>query len=101
MERRRDKIESSLKKKGFELQDTKKMNRDHRMYHLMHDNKPTGIWTKISTGKKYRSYKDNLLNQMKAQLKLDTREQLCALIDCGLDEPSYKKILREKKILRP
>jgi len=76
------------------------MNRDHRVYHLMHDNKHTGISTKISTGSKYRSYKDNLLDHMKRQLKLDTRAQLCDLIDCDLDEDSYKEILRDKKLLQ-
>ncbi len=99
MERERKDIEASLSKKGFVLQDSKRMKRDHRIYHLYHDDKFTGVWTKISTGTRHRSYRDNLLNSMKNQLKLDTRQQLCELIDCGMDEAEYKEILKTKKII--
>lgn len=51
----RDDVEAGLKKKGFTEEDG-----DHRFYKLNVGDKYTGIFTKTSRGKKYKTLGDDL-----------------------------------------
>ncbi len=85
----RDDVEASLKKKGFNQEEG-----DHRFYKLIVGGKYTGICTKTSRGKEYKSLGDNLVSQMARQLRLTTKE-FVSLVDCTLSGPAYVELLRE------
>lgn len=80
-------IESSLSKKGFQLQSS-----HHKLYIYHVNGKKTGIRTFISHGKK--EYGDVLLSKMKNQLKL-SKEQFEDLIECPLSKEELYEIYSE------
>jgi hypothetical protein len=84
----RDDVETSLKKKGFLEEDG-----DHRFYKLMVEGKYTGIMTKTSRGKKYKTLSDDLVSLMARQLKL-TKKQFVDLVNCPLTLDEYVALLR-------
>lgn len=43
-----------------------------------------------------KDYSENILNSIRKQLRLDTKEQLLDLINCPLSEKDYRKIVNEK-----
>lgn len=94
MPRKRRDIENALKAKGFREEVS-----HHRYYKYFVDNKFTGAYTYTSTGTKHKEYDDSLLARMVKQLKLNSRQELCDLIDCPMDEEQYRAILHEKGIL--
>jgi hypothetical protein len=77
-------IESSLSKKGFQLQ-----NSHHKLYIYCVDGTKTGIRTFVSHGK--NEYSDKLLNKMRSQLKL-SRQQFNDLIQCPLSKEELNEI---------
>jgi predicted RNA binding protein YcfA (HicA-like mRNA interferase family) len=96
MPRDRKKIEKSLLNKGF-TQDAG----DHRYYKYYDGNKYTGVFTFISRGSGYKVYSDSLLSDMWKQLKLNSKKELCDLIDCPMNESKYRAILKSKNLMAP
>ncbi len=90
---RRD-IESSLSKKGFEVDE----KRDHRFYYFTYKGKRTQIRTKISTGTGHREYGDPLLHAIQRQLKLTFRE-FQDLINCPMSQAQYEDRLKAQQLL--
>lgn len=79
-------LEKALCKKGFV-----RSNKHHRMFRFYYKGKKTPVKTRLSHGAK--EYNDNLLGQMKKQLKLPEKQQLIDFIECPLDEKKYGEIL--------
>lgn len=86
----RDDVEASLKRKGFVEE-----NRDHRFFKLFVNGKYTGIYTKTSYGKKYKSLGKSLVSDMAKQLYLTTK-QFESLVDCTLSGEGYLELLRQR-----
>jgi hypothetical protein len=96
MPRKKRDIENALEHKGFRRENT-----SHHTYFKFYDGeKNTGVCTYTSRGTKHKEYDDSLLTQMVKQLKLDNRKQLLELIDCPMDENSYREILKNKGFLK-
>lgn len=51
-------------------------------------------------GSGYKDYSDSLLCQMAKQLRLDSKKDLCNLIDCPMDVDEYRAILAAKGFLK-
>ena len=92
----RAQIKASLVAKGFD-EETK--DRDHDFYFLRHNDLRRAIFTKLSRGRKYKTYDDGLLAAISKQLQL-TRSQLNELIDCSMDGAQYIAALRNRGIIR-
>lgn len=90
-------IEESLKKKGFEVEQS---GRDHRFYYFYYNGKKTGVRTKISTGSGYKDYSDSLLGTIKKQLCFPSRRHLDDFINCPLTLEDYIDILKTQNLLR-
>jgi hypothetical protein len=90
----RDDIESSLVFKGF----VKEYSHHRYFYHEV-DGRRTGVSTHTSHGSQYKTYGDNLLKQMRRQLRLETTRQLSDLIKCPMTGEDYKDFLRKKGLL--
>ncbi len=86
-------LERALSGKGFTLDD----KRDHRYYWLFVGGKYTGIYTKVSTGKGYRTIDDSLVSKIARQLKI-SRQDLLDLVECSLTAAGYLDKLRESGI---
>jgi predicted RNA binding protein YcfA (HicA-like mRNA interferase family) len=86
----RDDIESSLLKKGFTAEEG-----DHRFFKLVAAGKYTGIYTKTSRGKKYKTLSSELVSKMASQLELTTKE-FVSLVDCSLSGEEYLRLLEER-----
>jgi len=84
----REKIESSLLKKGFKL-----IESHHRFYYYEHNGKLTSIRTKISTGSGYKTYSESLISQLKKQLKFNSKKELLDFINCPMTAEEYKDLL--------
>lgn len=87
-----EKIDRSLRKKGFQCDDTS----NHIRYRLYVDGKKTPIHTMISHNR--RPIPDNLLSSMARELRI-TRAELQDLIDCPLTEEAYVRILKRKGMI--
>ena len=87
-------IESSLRGKGFVGEDS-----HHRYFYHEVEGKRTGISTHTSHGSQFKTYEDNLLKQMRKQLRLDTLRQLRDLLECPMTEDDYNDILRKKGLI--
>ncbi|MEX2489713.1 MAG: hypothetical protein WD356_09340 [Pseudomonadales bacterium] len=90
----REKIERSLGRKGFDLD-----NRDHRYYLHKHNGKETGVKTKLSHGKKYKRLDANLQSVIKRQLKLDSSSEFRDFVECPMSADDYLAKLRDKGII--
>ena len=88
---KRDKLEKSLKKKGF------KEDRDgkHKRYVLFVNDIDMGIWTVTSHGSKRKDISGPLFSDIKNQLKLSGKE-LVGLAECSLSGEKYVELLRER-----
>lgn len=95
----RDKIEKSLKKKGFVPDSTKE---HHRYYHHQVNGKRSGAYAYayVSRGTSHKVYGDNLLAQMYKTLKLKDRKQLVRLVECPMTGEEYIELLTEKGIIK-
>lgn len=87
----RREIEKGLLGKGFV-----KGQGSHRFFRLKVDKKITGIKTWTSHGSGYKDYDDTLIDAIKKELRLDTKQQLLRLIDCSLTHEGYVAYLRGK-----
>lgn len=87
-------IEKNLLKKGFEKEES-----HHTYFYYKPEGKYTGISTYISHGSHYKTYPDGLINQMKKQLKLDSKHQTEDLFNCPLSKDEYFSILKGKGLL--
>lgn len=85
MPRRKDDVEKSLLKKGFERREG-----DHH-YFVYHNlaGKKTSIFTKTSHTPKMREIPDGLISQMAKQCKLN-RSDFLNLVDCPLSREGYE-----------
>ena len=76
------KLASALMSKGFACREG-----DHKYYYLYVDGRRTIVRTKLSHGK--REYDNNLLTQMRHQLRLRDSRQFENLIDCPMSHAEY------------
>jgi hypothetical protein len=90
----RNEIESSLVTKGFVREDT-----HHRYFYHEMQGKMSGVFTYTSHGSHYKTYGDNLLKQMKKQLRLDTMSQLTDLLKCPMTGEDYTDFLKKKELI--
>lgn len=90
MTRDKRNIEAGLMAKGFSRDAT----RDHVYlhHHRQGDGLKTGIFTKVSHGRKGMVLSDILMAHMSRQCGL-TRKQFLDLIDCPLSRAEYESIL--------
>ena len=89
----RSEIESSLVLKGFTREDS-----HHRYFYHEVEGKKSGVFTYTSHGSHYKAYGDNLLKQMRKQLRLDTLSQLADLLKCPMTGADYNEFLKDKKL---
>ena len=82
-------IDAALRKKGFH----RIVAGDHLYYHFG----GTRIKTKMSHGMMGHSLSAELIGNMARQLRL-TKVQFLALIDCELDEKTYRAALRSQGV---
>lgn len=85
----RDDVEASLRQKGFEQEEN-----DHKFFKLMVGGQYTGIYTKTSRGKKYKTLGNDLVGKMARQLRLTTG-QFVELVECSISYEQYVVLLRE------
>lgn len=94
MPRKKSKVESGLKDKGFEQTEG-----DHHFFvYVTTEGKKTAVRTKTSHTPKMKDIPDNLLSQMARQCKL-SKNDFFRLLDCPLDREKYEAILKEQGIL--
>ncbi|HPZ08655.1 MAG TPA: type II toxin-antitoxin system HicA family toxin [Candidatus Eremiobacteraeota bacterium] len=87
-------LENALMKKGFE----QRKDTHHRIYRFRYKGKKTDIRTKASHGKK--DLTDNILKQIKDQLKFKDKKQLIDFINCPMTERDYIKYLISIQIIQ-
>jgi hypothetical protein len=94
MPRKKSRVESGLKDKGFEQTEG-----DHHFFvYKTIEGKKTSVRTKTSHTPKMKDIPDNLLSQMAKQCKL-SKNDFFRLIDCPMDRDDYEAILKEQGIL--
>ncbi|HIH97312.1 MAG TPA: type II toxin-antitoxin system HicA family toxin [Thermoplasmata archaeon] len=86
-------IAAALTKKGFREEPRRKK---HDFYYFYENGKKTRIWTKLSHG--VSEYNDDLLTEMRKQLKFEKKKDLEKFIDCPFKKEDYLEMLREKSI---
>lgn len=91
----RRKIISSLKKKGFRVEDS---SGRHDTLVFDHDEKNDTIRTEVSRGSCYKEIGSNLLGLMKRDLNL-SRDQFHGLIRCPVDEDDLILIYKNKGLI--
>jgi len=91
----RDTIESTLPKKGFVLDPAKQ---SHKYFMHEYNGKKTGAYAFTSRGTSYKTYGDELLKRMKAQLRLETLNEVKDLLLCPMDADAYNNKLIQKGI---
>jgi tRNA A37 threonylcarbamoyladenosine dehydratase len=93
----RSAITSALEAKGFALEP----KRDHGYYfYIGEGTKTEPIYTKVSTGSKYRTIGDDLVAKIARQLKL-TKPQFANFVNCPLTREAYRTHLIETGKLKP
>jgi hypothetical protein len=88
---RSEAIARALLAKGF-----REVQGRHRKFILWHQGKPTSIRTELSHGSK--EVGAPLLSMMKRQLRLETIDQLKALIECPMEGEDYIAFLKNKGV---
>lgn len=90
--RNRRKIETGLKNKGFEVDDS---GRDHKFF-TYYDltGKKTSVFTKTSRGRQYRELGDDLIGDMAKQCKVN-KQEFMKLVDCDLKREEYDSIIQD------
>ena len=86
-------IIKELPRKGF----SKKSGSHIYFYHRVHG-KFTGPMTKVSHSPKVKEISDNLITQMRKQLKLDNNQQVRDLVNCPMSGDDYTEFLKSKGI---
>ncbi|MGP1385153.1 MAG: hypothetical protein ACTS2F_16435 [Thainema sp.] len=93
MPRKKTKVESSLREKGFQQTEG-----DHHFFaYITTEGKKTAIRTKTSHTPKMKDIPENLLTQMAKQCKL-SKKAFLNLIDCPLSREEYEIKLKEQGI---
>jgi predicted RNA binding protein YcfA (HicA-like mRNA interferase family) len=82
-------LEKTLKKKGFILNPE---SSHHKFYYLFYKGKKYPIHTYISHGLK--EYSQNLMGEIKKQLKFDTTRNAERFFDCPMTAEEYYKMLK-------
>ena len=85
----------NLPKKGFKREEDK----HHIYFHHKYNGKDTGVYTYVSHGSKMREYSGRLITELRKQLKLDSNQDTCDLINCPMDEETYISILKNKGLV--
>jgi hypothetical protein len=94
LQRDKQKVEKSLRSKGF-----RRDNTHHRFFiYWTQAGRKTTIKTKTSHGTSSKSIGASLLGKMADQCRLDMSEFL-DFVDCPLDQKGYEKILEQKGAL--
>ncbi len=88
-----DKIQKSLKRKGF----CEDPGKDHVFLVFYYDEKPTNIRTKLSRGKSEPG--KDIMVKIRKQLKLNIQYDFEKLIDCSMSKEDYIQFLRKNNIL--
>ena|SRR3972149_1736721 len=88
-------IEASLLIKGFVKED----GTHHCYFHHEYKGKRTGSYTYTSHGSGFKEYDDNLLNQMKKQLRLKRFGEVRDLLKCPMTKDLYNEKLREDGLI--
>ena len=83
------KFTQNLLKKGF----IRKESHHHYFFHI-HNGLETGIKTKVSHTPKMKDISNDLISQIRKQLKLDTNSQVKDLANCPMSEKDYIDILQ-------
>jgi hypothetical protein len=86
-------FQDALVKKGF-----RESENHHHMYRLYVDGKKTNIQTKASHSEK--DYDENMLQQRKQQLGLQTKQQYIDFVKCPMGYDEYKNLLLETGKIR-
>ena len=86
----RKKVEKALKTKGFVVDESK----DHRFYYFT--SKKT-IFTKISTGTKYKTLGDDLIGKIHRQIRLSKNEFL-EYVNCSMSLNAYCEKLKNQDL---
>jgi hypothetical protein len=95
MLRKKSKVESALKNKGFEPTEG-----DHHFFvYITLEGKKTAVRTKTSHTPKMKDISDNLLAQMAKQCRL-SKNDFSRLLDCPLDREAYENILKDNGTLK-
>ena len=93
MPRKKSKVESALRKKGFE-----QTSGDHRFFvYVTLEGRRTTVRTKTSHTPKMKEIPDNILAQMSKQCRLKKSDFL-QLVDCPLTREEYERRLRDRGI---
>lgn len=87
-------INKNLPRKGFQVR-----NDHHRYFEFYVDGKYTGAYTYVSHGSKFKEASNQVVSQMKNQLKLNTSREVRDLVACPMSEDQYKRILMDKGIV--
>ena len=91
MVRKRDAVETSLEKKGFE-----RKTGDHVFFiYYTTDGRKTSVRTKMSYGSSHRDISQNLVSRMAKQCRLATSD-FKRLVDCPLSRKDYEEMLKKK-----
>jgi hypothetical protein len=91
----KSKIERSLSDKGFKKEGN---DRKHDYWYLYFQNKKTGIRTTMSRSSKYKEYDEGALSLKQKDLKLDTKKQTVAFLNCPMNGQDYLQFLLNKGI---
>ena len=83
------KFTQNLLKKGFIEKEG-----HHRYFFHIHDGKETGIKTKVSHTRKMKDISNDLISQIKKQLKLNNNSQVKDLANCPMSEKDYIDFLQ-------
>lgn len=89
---------SSLNRKGFREDVSKRKRRPHDFFYLYYNGKKTSIRTHVSRGND--EINDPLINRIQKQMHL-TKQQLFAFVECSVSESEYIKILKKNGNLIP
>ena len=89
----RKSLEKKLLKEGFI-----KVDRDHRYYFFNYPELNKSIFTKISTGSKYKTLGDSLVADIAKQLKL-SKKMLEKFVRCEFGKDKLIKIYNENELL--
>lgn len=87
---KRDAVERALPTKGFDVEEG-----DHRYFHHTYRGKRTGVYTKVSRGKKYADLGNDLVHAMKRQLGLQTTRDFRDLVECPMSGADYIAKLKQ------
>lgn len=90
---RKSVVERGLRNKGFREGRSKDL-----MFRYYLNGRYTGCWTKVSHGADF-VIGDNLVGQMKRQLRLQSSRQVRDFCECSLSLAQYQEILRGQGVL--